>query len=517
MKEGLDMAKYDAIFIGAGNSNLTCALRLVKSGKKVLILEKNNVPGGVATSFIRGRFEFDASLQELMEVGTEENPGVLYKLFQDLKIADQIRFFHVPTCYHIYVKNTDQEYVFPFGIRNFIDKMEEYVPKSRESVETFFHLALECRNALKYIEKKQANIRYEVLLNDYPQFIKIANSSVEEVLNAIEMPKKAQEILTAFWMYFASPIHTLSFVHFASVFYEYIATEIVIPKKRSHEISLTLAEEILKNGGRIQYLSPVQSILMENGQAIGVQLENEEKFYGNIIVSGVAPSLVYSQMIPKEYVPQKALQLINSRILGGRGFSIYLGLNQNANEIGLADYQYIIMDSLDSKREYENMNQITHSNIRVTVLNNANPSCSPKGTCILQFTSFFSGDGFDKIVTEENYFQLKEQIAKRMIESFENATDILIMPYIEEIEIATPVTFARYGNYLDGSIFGYKVTGLDNILPRLFNEANEIYIEHLQFSGSYGPNACGYAATYLAGDQLANRILSLEEGGKEHE
>ena len=52
------MAKWDVIVIGAGNGGLSSAVTFAKEGKKVLILEKHNVPGGYATSFKRGRFEF---------------------------------------------------------------------------------------------------------------------------------------------------------------------------------------------------------------------------------------------------------------------------------------------------------------------------------------------------------------------------------------------------------------------------------------------------------------------------
>ena len=56
------MSDYDAIIIGAGNGGLTAALTVANAGRKVLLLEKHNVPGGCATSFIRGRFEFEVAL-----------------------------------------------------------------------------------------------------------------------------------------------------------------------------------------------------------------------------------------------------------------------------------------------------------------------------------------------------------------------------------------------------------------------------------------------------------------------
>ncbi|WP_405822959.1 NAD(P)/FAD-dependent oxidoreductase [Streptomyces sp. NBC_01390] len=37
----------------------------------ILLIERHNVPGGFATSFRRGRFEFDTALHQLPGVGLE--------------------------------------------------------------------------------------------------------------------------------------------------------------------------------------------------------------------------------------------------------------------------------------------------------------------------------------------------------------------------------------------------------------------------------------------------------------
>lgn len=68
--------RYDVIVVGAGNAGLSAAAATSKGGLKTLLLERNILPGGCATSFCRGRFEFEASLHELANVGNKEQNGV---------------------------------------------------------------------------------------------------------------------------------------------------------------------------------------------------------------------------------------------------------------------------------------------------------------------------------------------------------------------------------------------------------------------------------------------------------
>ena len=50
--------KYDAVVVGGALSGLACALTLASKGKDVLVLERHNLPGGIATSFVRGGMEW---------------------------------------------------------------------------------------------------------------------------------------------------------------------------------------------------------------------------------------------------------------------------------------------------------------------------------------------------------------------------------------------------------------------------------------------------------------------------
>ncbi|MFF4226629.1 FAD-dependent oxidoreductase [Streptomyces abikoensis] len=65
------MSDVDAVVIGAGNAGLTAAATLQRAGVRTLLVERHNVPGGCATSFRRGRYEFEVALHQLSGVGFE--------------------------------------------------------------------------------------------------------------------------------------------------------------------------------------------------------------------------------------------------------------------------------------------------------------------------------------------------------------------------------------------------------------------------------------------------------------
>ncbi len=77
---------YDVIVIGTGNGGLTAAATIAKAGFRTLLIDRHAIPGGCATSFVRGRFEFETSLHGVASFGSESSPGPIRKIFNDLGV-----------------------------------------------------------------------------------------------------------------------------------------------------------------------------------------------------------------------------------------------------------------------------------------------------------------------------------------------------------------------------------------------------------------------------------------------
>ena len=63
---------YDVVIKGAGLTGLNTALSCLQAGKKVLVIEKNNVPGGRHARFRRGKFVFRTSERSPEEIALLE-------------------------------------------------------------------------------------------------------------------------------------------------------------------------------------------------------------------------------------------------------------------------------------------------------------------------------------------------------------------------------------------------------------------------------------------------------------
>lgn len=506
--------EYDVVVIGAGNGGLTAAAQLAIKGVKIILFEQHNLPGGFATSFVRGRFEFEGALHQLCDYGPIRNKGSVRKLFED-DFDINVEFIEIPEAYRLILTDPSDklDIVVPFGVENFVNMMKEEVPGSEESIWKYIKLCKEINEAITYIAESEGNPDKKLLIKNYKNFLKTAPYTLDQVNKALKIPEKAQKILNGYWCYIGIPTSRINFTFYAAMHYYFLIRKAYIPKYRSYGYTTALEKKIKEFGGKIQYNTKVEKILVENGKVVGVETSQGDKIETNYVISNTSPTLLYNNLVyPKTEIPDIAYKTINARKHAISCFVVYLGLNATAKELGINNYSYHIFDNMNTEEIYESFKTLNPPKAQATVcLNNAIPDCSPPGTCILSITAFFLSEAWKNVKARE-YFKLKNRIGNDLINSFEKATNTKIKEYIEEIEIATPQTLARYTGTYGGSAYGYETDPWDSFIPRLMTMNDEKYIKGLEICGGFSANCQSYTNSLISGQISA--FLTLQELNK---
>ena len=510
------MPKFDAVVIGAGNGGLAAACRLAKAGKKTLLIEQHNLPGGVASSFRRGRFEFETALHELCEFGSAENPGGCRQTIVD-EFGLDINWYMVPDNFRVITTARDGSPIdatLPCGRENFINKMEEYVPGCRESVEKFFDLGTETLAAGKYMTASGGHPDSKLMQEKYPNFLRTAAYPVNRVLKALKMPDKAQDIINTYWGYLGVDADHLSFMQYVNMVCLYVNHGAWIPEKTSNQLTTGLLERFRAMGGTAWFNCRAEEILFDEEEHVNGLRTTAGTVDTRYIICNANPSMVYANMVPQSIVPDRERKLAAARSYSARMFVVYMGLNKSAEELGLKDYSYFLPQSADSVKEYESLKRIETNKYNIALCYNVvNPKASPEGTCIVSLTTTYMEDCWSQI-DPKDYVKTKNKVASDMIDWFEEKTGIIIRPYIEEFEVATPWTFCRYASVPQGAAYGYELRDWDNMMPRMMMMREEYPIKGLRFCGAASIRGDGFNSAIFSGDMMGKLTLAQmkEEG-----
>jgi all-trans-retinol 13,14-reductase len=127
---------FDDLVIGAGMAGLSVAALLAKSGRRVLVLEAHDVPGGYAHTFTIRRYRFCAQVHYIFACGEGET---IHRLLDALGIAERVPFVRLDPEGFDHVVVGGERVRVPNGLAKYRDRLVHRFPHWENPIRRYFH------------------------------------------------------------------------------------------------------------------------------------------------------------------------------------------------------------------------------------------------------------------------------------------------------------------------------------------------------------------------------------------
>lgn len=473
---------YDIIIIGAGLGGLTAGAKLAKEGKKVLLIEQHDRPGGCATCFSRKDFTLEVGLHEMDGLDPSD---MKIKVFNDLGIFNEVEFLKVPEFYHF----VQGKYTFtmPHEPELAISRLLTEFPEEEEGIRTFFY-----KLRAKPVRK---------LNEDHVEI------SVGKFLDSIIKNESLKLILLGNLGYFHDDPYSLSLSYYVAAQGSYFRGGGNFIKGGSQRLSDYLTKFIKNNGGRVLLKHEVKNILTKDDKAIGVSYFKKscpqdliEDFAEEIIANNSIP-VVAGKMLPEIYGKKLTEQIAGVKI-GASLLTLYLGFKKPLKEIGSRYYSYFIYDeSVKTQTDILENNRGGFENRSFTFVDysQVDSALAPADKSVGSVCCIDYPENWEKLNKEE-YRKKKEEVAQIFINKLNKIIPGL-KEQIEYYEIGTAKTVGKYILTPQSAVYGFAQT------PNYFMKPKLETIENLHFASAWTKTGGGFSGAIFSGYMCAFGIL----------
>jgi phytoene dehydrogenase-like protein len=320
---------YDTIIVGGGMAGLTAAAYLSRTGKRVLLVEKNKECGGLVNSFVRDGFQFDAGVRAL------EDAGIVFPMLKDLGIRLDV----VRSKVSLGIENRIVHIEDLGSLEEYRNLLTETFPESEGEIDKVLRTI---RTVMKHMDvlygienpvfkdlKRDRAFVFKKLLPWLPRFlltvrrINRLNVPVEEYLTTIVKNRSLRDMIAQHFFKNTPVFFALSYF---SLYLDYF-----YPKGGVGKLPEALKNNILEWGGEIR--TETRIVQVAATQRLLKDQNNTTYQYGSLIWAADLKTLYQitdtedlSPRITKAFNTSKAMMLKNRG--GDSVFSLFLGVDE---------------------------------------------------------------------------------------------------------------------------------------------------------------------------------------------
>jgi len=309
---------YDAIIIGGGHNGLVAAAYLARAGRKVLVLERRELVGGATiTEEIIPGFKFT----EFSYVVSLLRPEII----RDLKLPQHgLKILPLPSTW---TPTDDGDYIAGWDDHDTTRReIYRHSPKDAEAYDEYARRMARIAKAIKPILSmlppdptslhpkdlmglmKLGQFAASLTEKELYGLAKIMTQSAADMLEEwFETPallgtKSASGIIGTF-LGPRSPSTAYVLLHHYMGEIDGAFRAWGFSKGGTGGIAEAIANSARAFGAEIRVNATAKQVIVKNGRAVGVALENGEEVYGKAVLSSADPFVTFLKLVEQKYLP----------------------------------------------------------------------------------------------------------------------------------------------------------------------------------------------------------------------
>ncbi len=494
--------QYDVIVVGAGLGGMTAAGLLAKRGLSVLMIEQQDKPGGSCTSFRRRGFTFDVGTAMLYGFGDKA-----FKPFRFLmnELEETVEVVAHKTLARMTFEG--EPVIFWPEVERFLQELDRLFPGEGAGLRAFY--------ADLYKMYENIVIKNEVIVppSEYSprQGLRSLLSGPLQTLRMVRLLSTSTRTLLD--RYFRSPELINFFDKLCSAYCYCTAEEtpailaatmfldnhiggVYYPAGGAQMLPNKLEKAFERLGGEVLYHTLVDEILIENGRAYGVRLQDGAEIYADRVVANVTVWNLYGKLVRPQHVRPGRLAWAQSLEPTFPSMTLYLVVDRSALPDTIYPWEVFI----------ENRAVIDNSDLTLYINALVDETLAPAGKLVItviapNLEEWPRPDSFE--YKTPAYREKKQAQAQLMLDQIEHHFPGFCSK-IETMIVGTPTTIERYLLKNWGSVGGPKNKIGQEMLKRLHARSDW---KNLYVCGDSTVMATGAPATVVSGVGAANRVL----------
>jgi phytoene dehydrogenase-like protein len=508
----MNQDEYDVIVIGSGMGGLVSAVLMSKAGLRTLVLEHHFNPGGNAQVFRRKKmFDFDVGLHYIGDCG----PGGLYQTVAgQLGIAEKLEFLPMDRDGFDTLIYPDLEFRVPAGWESYESRLKETFPDESRAIERYIGYMRALTSGMPDGPAPEVEAMERRLGKKWDE------CTLGEVFDGLECSLRLRSVLSAESGTYAAPPSRASAALHAGILSHYMRGAYYL-RGGGRALIDALVSALEENGGTIRLRSRVRRILLENGQAVGVELAKGEVFRARYVVSNADAKRTLLEMVGEEHLSAGLAERLREYRMALPMFIIYLALQVDPRELGLRNSNYFLNLKYDPEEQFLTCyaGEIPEKPAAfVTLASIKDPNSrniAPEGYTNLQIMTVAPASltswGTEKGPASGGRYRhtAPYTVAKRMLEERVLQTTEEMMPGLLKnvywCESATPLTQERFTLSTGGTSYGFEHTPDQYAGRRL---AVQTEIPALYLAGANTVIGHGIAGAMMSGLMVGNAVIA---------